>query len=109
MIVYTATKAEFNNDVIMNQISDKILQKLHEANIHGGEDAEYRSWQNSLVFMRNVLDDKDIPDDANIPSYIRVGNSVVTSINHETNVVASVRRTNKKGAKTYNLRKKEEW
>ena len=66
MIVYSATKLEFNNDVIMNQISDKILAKLHEANIHGGEEAEYRSWQNSLVFMRNVLDDRDIPDDASI-------------------------------------------
>lgn len=66
MIVYSATKLEFNNDVIMNQISDKILEKLHEANIHGGEEAEYRSWQNSLVFMRNVLDDKEIPDDASI-------------------------------------------
>ena len=66
MIVYSATKSEFNNDVIMNQISDKILDKLRDANIHGGEDAEYRSWQNSLIFMRNVLDDKDIPDDASI-------------------------------------------
>lgn len=66
MIVYSATKMEFNNDVIMNQISDKILEKLHEANIHGGEEAEYRSWQNSLIFMRNVLDDKDIPDEASI-------------------------------------------
>lgn len=66
MIVYNATKTEFNNDVILNLISDKILEKLQEANIHGGEDAEYRSWQNSLVFMRNVLDDKDIPDDASI-------------------------------------------
>ena len=66
MIVYSATKMEFNNDVIMNQISNKILEKLHEANIHGGEEAEYRSWQNSLIFMRNVLDDKDIPDEASI-------------------------------------------
>ena len=32
MIVYSATKAEFNNDVKYNQISDKILMKLHEAN-----------------------------------------------------------------------------
>ena len=30
MIVYSATKAEFNNDVIMNTISDKILNKLLE-------------------------------------------------------------------------------
>lgn len=66
MIVYNATKAEFNNDVLLNQISDKILFKLKEANIHGGEDAEYRSWQNSLTFMRNVLDDNEIADDVNI-------------------------------------------
>ena len=66
MIVYNASKKEFNNDVILNLISDKILEKLHEVNIHGGEEAEYRSWQNSLTFMRNVLDDTDIPDDASI-------------------------------------------
>ena len=66
MIVYNATKSEFNNDVVLNQISDKILAKLKEANIHGGEDAEYRSWQNSLTFMRNVLDDNEIADDVRV-------------------------------------------
>ncbi|MGM9969675.1 MAG: hypothetical protein ACI35S_04685 [Anaeroplasma sp.] len=45
-------------------------------------------------------------DDENRPSYNRVGNSVVTSINPDTSVVASVRRTNKNDAKKYNLRKK---
>ena len=33
MIVYSATINEFNNDVIMNSISDKILNKLLENNI----------------------------------------------------------------------------
>ena len=55
MIVYSATKGEFNNDVIMNSISDKILNRLKENNIHGGQDAEYRAWQNSLNFMKNVF------------------------------------------------------
>lgn len=59
MIVYSATKEEFNNDVMMNQISNKILKKLQEANIHGGALAEYHAWQNSLNFMNNVLNDKD--------------------------------------------------
>ena len=59
MIVYSATKEEFNNDVIMNQISNKILEKLQEANIHGGALSEYHAWQNSLNFMNNVLNDKD--------------------------------------------------
>mgnify|MGYP003310059192 CR=1 FL=1 len=31
MIVYSATKAEFNNDVIMNSISDKILDCWKQA------------------------------------------------------------------------------
>ena len=66
MIVYSATKQEFNNDVLLNLISDKILNKLKEKNIHGGEEAEYRAWQNSLVFMRNVLDDVEIPNDASV-------------------------------------------
>ena len=66
MIVYSATKAEFNNDVIMNSISDKILNKLLENNINGGKDAEYRAWQNSLNFMKNVLDDKEFDDDIRV-------------------------------------------
>ena len=66
MIVYSATKAEFNNDVIMNSISDKILSKLLENNIHGGLDAEYRAWQNSLNFMKNVLDDNEFDDDIRV-------------------------------------------
>ena len=66
MIVYSATKAEFNNDVIMNTISDKVLSKLLEANINGGQDAEYRAWQNSLNFMKNVLDDNEFDDDIRV-------------------------------------------
>lgn len=66
MLVYTASKSQFNEDVILNQISDKILDKLREKNIHGGEKSEYNSWQNSLVFMRNVLDDPEIPGDVDV-------------------------------------------
>ena len=66
MIVYNATKARFNEDVLYNRISDEILEKLTEANINGGGDAEYRSWQNSLNYMRNVLDDEDIPDESSV-------------------------------------------
>ncbi len=66
MIVYSATKQQFNDDVVMNEISDKILSKLQSKNIHAGASAEYRSWQNSLGFMRNVLDDPEIPNDSEI-------------------------------------------
>ena len=38
----------------------------YESNIHNGEEAEYRFFSNSLIFTCNVLDDKDIPDEASI-------------------------------------------
>ena len=66
MIVYNATKKEFNDDVILNQIADKVLALVREKNINAGGDNEYRSWQNSLSFMRNVIDDNEIPDDVGI-------------------------------------------
>ncbi len=66
MIIYRATKQQFNNDVIMNQISDKILAQLRLKKVSGGEFAEYRSCQNSLIFMRNVIDDNEIPDESTV-------------------------------------------
>ena len=66
MIVYSATKGEFNNDVIMNRISGIILDNLRAKHISGGQNPEFNSWQNSLQFMRNVIDDRELPDDVNI-------------------------------------------
>ncbi len=66
MIVYSATKQQFKNDVVMNKISNKILEKLREKNIYAGQESEYRSWQNSLTFMSDVLDDPEIPNDSDI-------------------------------------------
>lgn len=66
MIVYNATKTKFNDDVNLNQISDIILRNLREKHISGGQAAEFHSWQNSLHFMRSVIDDPEIPGDADI-------------------------------------------
>ena len=66
MIVYSATKAQFNNDVNLNRISDKILEKLREKHLSGGQESEYQSWQNSLHFMRSAIDDPDIPNDVEV-------------------------------------------
>ena len=66
MIVYSATKNEFNDDVNMNRISDIILHNLREKNLLGGQYAEYVSWQNSLHFMRAVIDDPEIPGDVEV-------------------------------------------
>ena len=66
MIVYNATKAQFNDDVRLNQISDIILNNLRERNITGGGVSEYHSWQNSLHFMRDAIDDPEIPGDVEV-------------------------------------------
>ena len=66
MIVYNATKEQFNYDVKYNLISDKILKLLNDANINGGGESEFKSWQNSLNFMRNILDDGEIPNDCEV-------------------------------------------
>lgn len=66
MIIYSASKQQFNKDVVLNQISDLILEKLKEHGVPGGTSAEYCSWQNSLHFMRDAIDDPEIPDDVTV-------------------------------------------
>ena len=66
MIVYNENLMTFRRDVTMNLIADRILHRMKEENILGGLDNEFRSWQNSLNFMKNVLDDEEIPSDIDI-------------------------------------------
>jgi len=66
MIVYSGTKAQFNDDVNLNRISDIILENLREKRLSGGQQAEYHSWQNSLHFMRSAIDDPEIPNDVEV-------------------------------------------
>ena len=66
MIVYKSTKAGFNDDVSLNRISDIILDSIRYNHLYGGQESEYRSWQNSLQFMKNVIEDPEIADDVEI-------------------------------------------
>lgn len=66
MIIYSGSKQQFCLDVIYNQIADKVIEKLRNARINGGAEAEYRAFQNSLNFMKNVIDVPEIPDDVEI-------------------------------------------
>lgn len=66
MIVYNALKSSFDRDVEMNAISDIIFDKIRESGLTGGSDGEYMAWQNSLIFMKNVLNDNEIPNDSTI-------------------------------------------
>ena len=66
MIVYNDTKRQFVEDVKFNAIADKILDLVRSRGINAGHDKEYASWQNSMNFMRNVVDDTEIDDDVRI-------------------------------------------
>ncbi|MET0029712.1 MAG: DNA/RNA helicase domain-containing protein [Candidatus Thiodiazotropha sp.] len=66
MIVYSATKAEFNDDVVSNVISDKILDKFQEKLGRTTSKQEIESWKNSMMYMNNILSDKGIPSNAGV-------------------------------------------
>ena len=66
MIVYEDSKRCFVEDIKSNCIADKITAKIRERGINAGYEREYISWQNSLQFMRNIVDDNDIDDEVRI-------------------------------------------
>ena len=66
MIVYNANKGQFVQDVRTNVIATKILDLIREKGLNAGQDREFAAWQNSMQFMRNIVDDRAIDDDVQI-------------------------------------------
>ena len=66
MIVYQNKLNDFIQDVTLNQITDKLEQTFHEKHISGGSSSEVNSWQNSLHFMKDVLDYPQMPKDCDV-------------------------------------------
>ena len=66
MIVYSATKTEFVDDVVTNAIADKIFERFKSKLGHSTSKAEVESWKNSMLYMNNILSDKAIPDTAGV-------------------------------------------
>lgn len=62
MIVYSGTRDKFLQDVTYNQIAMEIKMALESHGISGGGPAEFSSWTNSMNFMKNILEQKDIPN-----------------------------------------------
>ena len=60
MIVYSANKRLFVEDVKANLIATKILDLIRERGFNAGQEREFAAWQNSMQFMRNIIDDSDI-------------------------------------------------
>lgn len=74
MIVYEATKSEFINDVFEDELTDNIIKNFKEK-IGLVNEAEVRSWDNSMKYMYMVLNDKEIPNDAGVAIEFRIPHS----------------------------------
>lgn len=66
MIVYSATKSEFQMDVNLNVIADKILTRFKTQLGHSTGRSEINSWRNSMLYMNNILSDTAIPGNAGV-------------------------------------------
>lgn len=66
MIIYENTKGGFIDDIRNGYIANKIEESFRLNNISHSNLAEYRSWANSLMYMRNVLDDDDISNECKL-------------------------------------------
>ena len=66
MIVYSANKYLFVQDVRTGVIATKILDLLRKKGLSGGQEREFESWHNSMKFMRDIVDDSEIDNDVQI-------------------------------------------
>lgn len=75
MIVYLATKDQFQDDILSNRIEEKILNEFIRKLGKSVGKAEVRSWKNSLPYMNRVLSDEDIPNDTGVAIEFNVPNT----------------------------------
>ena len=66
MIVYQAVKQDFLNDVLNNEIEIKIEKAFKSYLGRKAAPNEIQSWANSMLRMKNVLEDPEIAHDAGI-------------------------------------------
>jgi uncharacterized protein len=65
MIVYEATKAEFLDDVLHDELVENISRN-YNSKIGLINKSEVRAWNISMQYMYRVLSDTDIPKDAGV-------------------------------------------
>lgn len=66
MIIYTNTIKEFNHDVDGGIIANMIKLELEKRNICNNNPSEFRSWDRSLLYMKNVLNTEEINQDLHV-------------------------------------------
>ncbi len=75
MIVYEARKLDFINDVTDDVIVERIYSKYQEKYGRKTTRNEILSWRNSMQYMKNVLDSKNIPDNSGIAIEYKIPNT----------------------------------
>ncbi len=66
MIVYQSNKSNFSHDVVTNNIENVILDIFKKKIGHTTTKSEINAWKNSMMYMENILQDKDIPNDCGV-------------------------------------------
>ncbi len=96
MIVYSATKREFIEDVRSNRIAEIIENEIFRKLNRNSPRNEKLSWENSLQYMSQVLWDDAIPASAgvaveyNLPMTNRRVDFILTGKDHERNDTAVI-------------------
>ena len=65
MLVYEGVKSTFIEDVNLNLIVNKIYEK-YQKYFGRTTKSQLNSWQNSMQYMRSILDDDEIPENAGV-------------------------------------------
>lgn len=66
MIVYSATRQAFTDDVLSNRIERSILEAFRYRLGHSTSRSEIESWRNSMQYINNVLTSADVAADAGV-------------------------------------------
>ncbi len=66
MLVYNNTKAQFVADVLDNTIAEKINAEIKRKGLNAGGLPMFRSWENSMMYMNNIVNDSQIDDDVQV-------------------------------------------
>lgn len=91
MIVYSAAKQTFLDDVDSNRIGEIILGRFKDVLHRSTGASEVSSWTNSMQYMDRVLRDSTIPDDCNVAIEYQIPRTsnridfLITGENHDRN------------------------
>ncbi len=89
MIIYQSTKGNFIGDVVSNNIENKIHEAYFERTGKQVGQSEQDSWRKSMRYMRDVLNDEEIPPDSGVTIEFQIPQTskridfILTGQNHE--------------------------